>query len=268
MKKSTIIMFVALLVFMGFSVASTYGQTVGYWDLTGTKLQNIMSYNGITINELWLNTNNNTRMRIYGNGQYQINPWSGAGGYISTPSGQADYATLKILAGGRSGLVSYSFQDADWGQNIQSYVGRANTVSYAVKWNGSDRFYVAGQGWLYANGAWFSSDRSLKDNITPLKSSLDRILKLKGYSYKFKTERLCAGGDSTTSTKIDQRTDIGLMADEVEKVVPEVVRTIENNKKAIAYQNLVALLIEAMKEQQTQIRNLENQLSQLKKEIK
>jgi len=210
-----------------------------------------------------LNTSYNTRVRVFNNGQWQINPWSGAGGYISTPSGQADYATFKIRAGGTSGLVSYSFQNRDWGQNIQSYVGRAHTVSYVVKWNGNDRFYVAGQGWLYANGAWFDSDRELKEDIKPLENSLEKVLKLNGYSYRFKQEKLCDDCDSTTSPVTDRKLEIGLLADEVEAVVPEVVRTIDGDKKAIAYQNIVALLIESTKEQQKTIQSLHTQVKMI-----
>jgi|AntAceMinimDraft_16_1070373.scaffolds.fasta_scaffold03967_4 hypothetical protein len=253
--------FIMLLTFNQYS----FGQVQGYWNLVGTAnptLQNIPVSGSNVIREFQVLTNSNTRVRVFNDGIWQINPWSGAGGYISTPSGQADYATFKIRAGGTSGLVSYSFQNRDWGQNIQSYVGRAYTVSYAVKWNGSDRFYVAGQGWLYANGAWFDSDRKLKENIKPLENSLEKVLKLNGYSYRFKPEKRCADCDSTTSPVTDGKTEIGLMADEVELVVPEVVRTIDNdNKKAIAYQNLVALLIESTKEQQKIINHLQSQVT-------
>lgn len=184
-------------------------------------------------------------------------PGPGAGGFISEPPGQADYATFKIRAGGTSGLVSYSFQTSDWGQNIQSYVGRANTTSYVVKWNGTDRFYVAGEGWLYANGVYLGSDRHLKDDIKPLENSLEKVLKLKGYSYRFKEEKLCEGCDSTTSTVKSGKTEIGLLADEVEAVLPEVVKTLDGDKKGIAYQNVVALLIESTKEQQKMIDGLQ-----------
>lgn len=255
-KNTIVAIFIILLIFNQYS----FGQVQGYWNLAGTvnpTLSNVATSGSITIKEFNILTNFNTRARVFDNGQWQINPWSSAGGFISVPSGQADYATFKIRAGGTSGLVSYSFQEKDWGQNIQSYVGRAYTVSYAVNWNGSDRFYVAGQGWLYANGAWFASDRELKDDIKPLENSLEKVLKLNGYSYRFKQEKLCDGCDSTTSPVTDRKLEIGLMADEVELVVPEVVRTIDGGKKAIAYQNVVALLIESTKEQQRTIESLQ-----------
>lgn len=249
-------------VVLAFIMLFTFNQSsFGQWTwVPGGNLQN-----DLNTNEIWFQTSFNTRARILNNGQWLTNPWSGAGGFISTPSGQADFANFKIRAGGTSGLVSYSFQNGDWGQNIQSYVGRALTVSYVVKWNGADRFFVAGQGWLFANGAWFGSDRSTKEEITPLKNSLDRVLKLNGYSFRFKTDPLCADcNDGATSNQTDGKLQIGLMADEVEQVVPEVVREVDVDKrKAIAYQNIVALLIESTKEQQKMINSLQAQVAKM-----
>lgn len=265
MKNKIIISFyVANIIMVLACFTKSSAQTFDFWELYGSAnptLRNVLSYNGTIINEFSIATNQNTRLRLHGNGQWQINAWSGAGGYISEPNGQANYATVRIRGMGTSGLVSYSFQNNDWGQNIQSYVGRPYTVSYVVKWNGKDRFYVAGQGWLYANGAWFSSDRELKEKITPLKNSLSRVLKLNGYSYYFKEEKRSIDCDSATTTGIEHRKEIGLIADEVERIVPEVVRKVDGGNKAIAYQNLVALLIEAVKEQQAQIKELQRKFA-------
>ena len=241
---------------------ASQAQVCCYWNFEFSKLlHNIPVINGSPVQEIDLLTSSNTRLRLNKDGQWQINPWSGAGGFISTPAGQADNATFKILAGGTSGIVSYSFQNADWGQNYQSYVGRAKTVSYVVNWNGSDRFYVAGQGWLFANGAWFNSDRKLKANIKPLENALEKVLQLTGYTYSFKEENRAPGCDSATSPVTDNKIQMGLMADEVEAIVPEVVRTLDGNKKALAYQNLVALLIESTKDQQKIIGHLQAQVT-------
>lgn len=60
------------------------------------------------------------------------------------------------------------------------------------------------------------------------------------------------------------RKHIGLLAQEVESVAPEVVRTSINGTKAIAYSELIALLIEGMKEQQSQIEELKTELYVMK----
>jgi hypothetical protein len=57
---------------------------------------------------------------------------------------------------------------------------------------------------------------------------------------------------------------MGVVAQEIEPIVPEVVKTMPNGTKAVAYQNLVALLIEAIKEQQIQIDYLEKSIGTLR----
>ncbi len=58
---------------------------------------------------------------------------------------------------------------------------------------------------------------------------------------------------------------IGFLAQEIEKIIPEVVRTTVNGTKAIAYTDLIALLVEGMKEQQMTIENLNERISLLEK---
>lgn len=77
------------------------------------------------------------------------------------------------------------------------------------------------------------SDQSLKTDVYPIKDSLNKVLKLNGVNYKRKDnlDKIC----------------MGLIAQNVEKYCPEVVQE-HNNIKTVAYANLVALLIEAVKE--------------------
>ena len=57
--------------------------------------------------------------------------------------------------------------------------------------------------------------------------------------------------------------DIGVIAQEIEEVLPEVVVTRENGYKAVRYEKIVPLLIETTKEQQKQINNLNDRLEKL-----
>jgi hypothetical protein len=77
------------------------------------------------------------------------------------------------------------------------------------------------------------SDQSLKTDVSPIKDSLNKVLKLNGVNYRRKDnlDKIC----------------MGLIAQNVEKYCPEVVQE-HNNIKTVAYANLVALLIEAVKE--------------------
>lgn len=139
-----------------------------------------------------------------------------------------------------------------WNRNIQAKCNRKNMAAYTTTLNGTDTFYVACAGWIYSQGHYLGSDISLKKDIVPLDKSLAKVLQLKGISYRFKEE-------SDNSKK-----SIGLVAQDAEKVVPEVVQEGRDGIKMVAYQNLVALLIEATKEQQSQFEELKAQNDALK----
>ena len=103
------------------------------------------------------------------------------------------------------------------------------------------------------------SDQKAKTNIVELESSLDKILSLKGVSFDWNP-------DVVPTLAAEQGRQIGLIAQEVEKVVPEIVGTTKadgNDLKTVKYENLVALLIEGMKEQQQQIEDLKQRVSEL-----
>ena len=91
-----------------------------------------------------------------------------------------------------------------------------------------------------------SSDERLKTNIKTIENALDKTLLLRGVNYNdFRIE--------------PDKLRMGLIAQEVELIVPEVVNTdSETSIKSIEYQNLVGLLVEAIKEQQKQINELKN----------
>lgn len=87
-------------------------------------------------------------------------------------------------------------------------------------------------------GCTSSSDARLKENIVPLENALSKILKIGGVSYDWKDKQ-----------KFGEQRQIGLIAQDLEKVYPEVVQTNPmNGYKSVAYGHLVAPLIESIKE--------------------
>ena len=91
-----------------------------------------------------------------------------------------------------------------------------------------------------------TSDVSLKTNISTFENSLDVVSSLRGVSFDW----------------IDNgKSEIGVIAQEVEKVLPELVSTNKEGIKSVKYGNLVAVLIEAVKDQQSQINELKSKLS-------
>ena len=100
------------------------------------------------------------------------------------------------------------------------------------------------------------SDERLKKEIKPLEGSLDSVTRLKGVSYQWRTEDYPGHG-------FREGTQLGLIAQEVEKVLPEVVVHGPDGYKAVDYQKLVPVLIEAVKEQQKEITELRSMLREI-----
>ena len=101
------------------------------------------------------------------------------------------------------------------------------------------------------------SDERYKKNIQQLEQSLDKVTHLTGVSYEWKTEEYGDRG-------FKEGRQIGLIAQEVEKVFPELVQTDSDGYKGVAYDKLVPVLIEAVKEQQKEIKEKTRALSGLK----
>ena len=100
--------------------------------------------------------------------------------------------------------------------------------------------------------AFSSSDKRLKENIKPIAKPLDKVLKLNGVEFDWK--------ELTTKEKqvihSNEGHDVGVIAQEVEKVLPEVVQTRDNGYMAVKYEKMVPLLIEAIKELKAEIEEL------------
>ena len=100
--------------------------------------------------------------------------------------------------------------------------------------------------------AFHSSDKRLKSNIKPIENATDKIQAIGGYTFDWNEDI----GDITPNTG----RDIGVIAQEIEEVAPELVHTRKNGYKAVEYQKLVALLIESNKELAARVEELENKI--------
>lgn len=98
------------------------------------------------------------------------------------------------------------------------------------------------------------SDRRLKKDIVKLENAMDIINKLNGYKYKHIK---------------DNRENIGVMAQEIEAVLPELITTSEETgMKSVAYGNLTAVLIEGLKETNKKIDEKDEKIEKLTQELK
>lgn len=95
--------------------------------------------------------------------------------------------------------------------------------------------------------AFYSSDKRLKDNIKPIEGALDKVCKLGGYEF-----------DWNAKQDVYEGHDIGVIAQEVEAVFPELVTDRDNGFKAVKYEKLVPALIEAIKELKAEVESLKS----------
>jgi hypothetical protein len=104
--------------------------------------------------------------------------------------------------------------------------------------------------------AFSTSDIRLKENIVPIPNALDKISKISGNTYDWRVELKDVHGY--------EGNDVGVIAQEVEAVLPQLVQDRDNGYKAVKYDKLIALLIEGIKEQQIQIHSLTIEIEKLK----
>ncbi|MDM8162175.1 tail fiber domain-containing protein, partial [Labilibaculum sp. K2S] len=140
--------------------------------------------------------------------------------------------------------------------NLQ--IGAPSVGHIAV--NGSD-LTMAGDaeidGNLWVDGNFYNpSDERLKSHIETLTGVLARIDQLRGVSYEFKDQQKYASGPQ-----------VGVIAQELQKVFPELVTKGADGYLAVNYSQLTAVLIQAVKEQQQQINDLKQQMAHQQQQI-
>jgi hypothetical protein len=148
---------------------------------------------------------------------------------MGTWDGSTFVEHMRITAGGNVGIGVTSTP------NILTVVRYSATDPVADSW-----------------GVW--SSRRWKENVRPLENALETIQRLRGVSFDWKET-----GES----------DLGLIAEEVAEVVPEVVAFEENGRHAqsVDYARLVSVLIEAVKEQQEIIRRQDDWIEVLRLQV-
>ena len=92
------------------------------------------------------------------------------------------------------------------------------------------------------------SDKRLKENIKPIESALEKAIKLQGVTFDWKK----------SDSELNIKEDIGFIAQDVQKVVPELVRENKNGMLSMRHQGIAPILLEAIKE-------LKNEIEELKK---
>lgn len=181
--------------------------------------------------------------------------------YISR-SGSVDYSIV-------NNLQSNGWIPVDWtvGSVPGGYTARTYDVNNIfVVGDYQNRFTVKRggnadlAGRFNSNGINETSDKRYKKNITDLENSLEKIQQLRGVHYYWKVDEFPYKGFSDGK-------EIGVIAQEVEKIFPELVTTDEKGYKSVQYSHLVPVLVEAIKEQQSMIEKQKNEIGIMSTEL-
>ena len=213
-------------------------------DTTGNYVASMTAGTGITVGTATgegstpVITNTGVTSNVAGTG---ISVSGGTGAVTITNSGVTSaVAGTGVSVSGATGAVTFS-------------IGQAVATSDNVRFNslGIGMAASATAGRIDATNdivAFSSSDIRFKENIKPIENAIDKIRKISGNTYDWKEENKIEHGY--------EGNDVGVIAQEIEAVLPQLVQTRESGYKAVKYDKLVALLIEGIKEQQLQIEQL------------
>ena len=138
------------------------------------------------------------------------------------------------------------------GAGYLDWEAASGTSSFTFRYDTSSRFEMSSGGTFTASAdivAYGSpSDITLKENIKPIENALDKVEKLQGVTFDWKE----------SDSILDIKEDIGFIAQDVQKVLPELVRENENGKLSLRHQGIVPILLEAIKELSDKVKALEN----------
>ena len=188
-------------------------------------------------------------------GEISINP-----AFTSNEGGQINIR--KSLNGSTADWIIDQYGTTSSDARLRIFNSIAETNGITIMENGnigmgsltpSVRLQVAGD--IIANSIAGSSDARFKTNISPIENPLQKVLQLRGVNFDWKTTEF-------PTRSFSENRSVGFIAQEVEKVLPEVVQTEKNTEgyKSVQYDKVVALLVEAIKEQQKQIDSLKAEL--------
>ena len=172
---------------------------------------------------------NSVALGVDTTGNYMSDLTQGTGVTISHTPGEGSNATISIAQ------AVATTSDVQFGS--LGVGGAASGVSGEIRaWGDITAFY--------------SSDERLKSNIQPIGEALTKVNQISGNVYDWK--------EGFENIHSHTGTDIGVIAQEIEKVLPYAVIDRDNGYKAVNYEKIVPLLIEAIKELSSKIDRLEN----------
>lgn len=178
-----------------------------------------------------------------------------AGGYVDFGPLSSDFSG-RILYENSTNSMRFSTTMAE-----RMIIDNVGNVAIGIASPGIYKLYVNGNGHyngyvISTTGFEVSSDAKLKKNIKTVESPVEKILGLRGVTFLWDK-------DKYPDRNVDDRKVYGFVAQEVEKVVPELVRTDKEGYKSVQYQNITSILVEAFKDAWAKIKDMANKIADL-----
>jgi hypothetical protein len=173
--------------------------------------------------------------------------WGNVGVATINPQSRLDVNGNATIGSGYAGTSAAPTN----GLIVQGKVGIGTSTvaaTYILEVDGKTNF----KDQVFYLGSLQWSDASLKQNVQTIDNALEKIIALRGVSFEYRPELF-------KNQALTNDRHIGFIAQEVEAVVPEVVGDGADGIKAVAYENLTALLVEAMKQQNNQVESLKSE---------
>lgn len=194
-------------------------------------------------------------------GNYEIRGVGGGGG--ATQADGSDDGFLRLSAGGGTSTSTQSSIDLTGYSNVADMLNnivmrtagterlRIDNVGNVGIGTSSPTVKLQVSGDIIANSIGGSSDFRFKINIRPVTNALDKIKALRGVYFNWNQNEF-------PDRQFGSNVEVGFIAQEVEKIIPEIVTKDKTKEeyRSVKYDKLVALLVEAIKEQQKQIDSL------------
>ncbi len=235
-------------IFMGYN--SGYGNEIGFYNVFIGNLSGRKNHDGRS--NVFLGYNSGYE-NFLGDYNVFLGAGSGAGNvgghnnvYVGNNAGASQLGSNNVFIGngadysgpGQGNLVvaNNNSNSLLFGNFTENHLAIGGVTAPGL-WN-PYTLYVFGEAFSTAN--WLVSDMNFKEEIEPVKGALAAIDKLEGKTFKYK--------DGIRSFKLPKGKQVGFIAQEVEEILPELVRTHQDGTKAVNYDGVIPFLIEAVKE--------------------
>ena len=245
----------------------------GVFKVQGKRTQ--IAYNSNSYSGEYLSLGKGTTFPF--NGEWGLEYWNGGLNFWK-PSPTSNAGNYKMFISD-AGFVGINMKPIDW-----HTLFIPNLCGTRICWRTVSNFRLQIEGNAISHGWYTWSDVSIKSNVTNVTGALTKVLALRPVEYNYNQSAINIWRDSTIkndsseikqatidaeatrSIAVDEPKHLGLIAQEVAQVVPNIVSPIANSQ-AVNYVELIPLLIKSTQEQQAIIDSLNLQIQQLRQEI-